>query len=304
MRCGQLGHIVPALKENVGYVTHRWRPNHPQVDPTWSWYSHLVVLTVHPLSAVAMAATQHYMWAAGHFIILLSSLRYLLATILFRGASAWWYKTSFLGALVSYTIVCQKALGTPRPNLAYLNQALMDENVQYLLLAFYWWSMKPISLALVPYAIFSLFHALTFTRTTLMPQFLPQGPPATANGPPTPHPVAKRLQVWVKANYDTAMKAVAFTELLIMLRVTLGALTLQNSLLAPIFYAHFLRARWYQNKFTQKAISIVNARVEGYVRQPSAHPIVVQVWDRFKMVLSRWAGSVLVPQNGAGARRQ
>ena len=52
--------------------------------------------------------------------------------------------------------------------------------------------------ALVPYTIFSLFHALTFTRTTVIPQFLPPGPPATAGGPPQAHPVAKKLQVWVK----------------------------------------------------------------------------------------------------------
>jgi transmembrane protein 33 len=47
--------------------------------------------------------------------------------------------------------------------------------------------------------IFSLFHALTFTRTTLMPQFLPPGPPAQAGGAPTPHPLAKKLQLWVKS---------------------------------------------------------------------------------------------------------
>ena len=52
--------------------------------------------------------------------------------------------------------------------------------------------------ALLPYTIFSLFHALTFMRTTIIPQFLPPGPPATAGGPPQAHPVAKKLQVWVK----------------------------------------------------------------------------------------------------------
>ena len=55
--------------------------------------------------------------------------------------------------------------------------------------------------ALLPYAIFSLFHALTFTRTTLMPQFLPPGPPAQQGAAPTPHPLAKKLQVWVKGTF-------------------------------------------------------------------------------------------------------
>jgi len=57
--------------------------------------------------------------------------------------------------------------------------------------------------ALLPYTIFSLFHALTFTRTTVIPQFLPPGPPATAGGPPQAHPVAKKLQAWVKCKLSS-----------------------------------------------------------------------------------------------------
>ncbi|KAH9835774.1 uncharacterized protein C8Q71DRAFT_763378 [Rhodofomes roseus] len=250
-----------------------------------------------------MATTQHYLWAAGHFILLISSLRYLLATILFRSPAPWWYKTAYTGALASYAIVCQKSLGAPQPNYAWVSRALADENVQYLLLALFWWTSKPIALALVPYTIFSLFHALTFSRTTLMPQILPQGQPTTANGPPTPHPIQKKLQTWVKTNYDTAMKAVAYAELLIMLRVLLGAITFQNSLLSPVFYAHFLRARWYQSKFTQTVIGQVNARIELHVTAPGASPMLAQVYDKVKVVVSRWAGSVIAPQE-AGARRQ
>lgn len=53
------------------------------------------------------------------------------------------------------------------------------------------------TVALIPYFIFSLFHALTFTRTTLMPRFLP-APVAPAGSPSQAHPLAKRLQLWVK----------------------------------------------------------------------------------------------------------
>lgn len=107
------------------------------------------------------------------------------------------------------------------------------------------------------------------------------------------------------ANYDTAMKVVAFTELVTMLRVLLGAITFQNSLLTPLFYAHFLRSRWYQSKFTQSAVTTINTKVEGYVRAPGSQPMLAQVWDKFKMVLSRWAGGVIAPQAApAGGRRQ
>ncbi|KAF8807209.1 hypothetical protein BYT27DRAFT_7189295 [Phlegmacium glaucopus] len=249
-----------------------------------------------------MATTQHYLWASGHFLLLLSSLRYILAWATLKSVSAWWYKASFTGALISYAIVCQKTLGNPQPNIAYLRRAILDENVQYFLLAFFWWSSKPVTITLLPYMIFSLFHALTFTRTTLMSQFLQPAPPATAGGPPQPPPLAKKLHAWVKANYDTAMRFVAFVELVIFVRVLLGAVTFQNSLLSPIIFAHFLRQRYYQSAFSRDAIAKVSARIENFVRRPGNPPVVVSVWEKGQILVQRWAGVVLTP-NGAPPQR-
>jgi len=251
-----------------------------------------------------MATTQHYLWAGGHFLLLLASLRYMLAWVTFKAASTLWYKASFTGALISYAIVCQKSLGTPQPNIAYVRRALLDENVQYFLLAFFWWTSKPVAITLLPYMIFSLFHALTFTRTTLMPRFLPQGPAATSGGPPTPHPLAKKLQAWVKANYDTAMKVVAYAELAILFRVVFGMFTFSNSLLAPIIFAHFLRQRYFQSAFTRDAVGFSNAYISALVDRPGLPPVVKTVWVRLQSYVARWAGIVLAdPNNGATPRR-
>jgi len=236
---------------------------------------------------------QHYIWASGHFILLLASLRYVFAVLTLKAASAFWYKASYAGALISYAIVCNRSPGPPQPNLAYVKRAVLDENVQYFLLAIFWFTSKPITVTLFPYMVFSLFHALTFTRTTLISQFLPPGPP-NANGAPGPHPLAKKLQVWIKANYDSAMRVVAFTELVIFIRIFLGAITFQNSLLSPIIYAHFLRQRYYQSLFTREAIALTTGYVDGWVKKPGNPPAVVMVWDKGREVVRRWAGVVLV----------
>ncbi|KAL4068334.1 hypothetical protein V8B97DRAFT_1974988 [Scleroderma yunnanense] len=235
-----------------------------------------------------MATTQHYLWAGGHFLLLVSALRYLVAYVSLKSVSSWWYRASFLGALVSYAIVCHKSLGSPQPNSAYIRKAMTDENVQYLLLAFFWWSSKPVPVALVPYFIFSLFHALTFARTTLMPRFLPPGPPATAGGPPQPHPLAKRLQLWVKTNYDKAMRVVAYAELLIFMRVLFGALLFKNSFVAPLVYAHFIRQRYFQSAFTRDAIATADARIGELVHR-SGNPVVADVWGKARDLVGRWA---------------
>jgi len=200
---------------------------------------------------------------------------------------------SYAGALVSYSIVCQKSLGSPQPNIAWVQRALADENVQYLILGFFWFTSKPIALSLLPYTIFSLFHALTFTRTTLMPHFLQAGPPTTAGGAPTPHPLSKKLQVWVRSNYDHAMKVVAYTEILILVRVILGAIMLRNSFLTPIIYAHFVRMRFFQSAFTREAIVAVTVKIDGYANRPDVPPIVKQGWGTFQSLIGRWTGATL-----------
>jgi len=251
-----------------------------------------------------MTTSQHYLWASGHFILLISAVRYFIAAVALK-AAPWWYKACFFGALISYAIVCHKSLGSPQPNGAWLRRAILDENVQYFILAMFWYSSKPVALAMVPYTIFSLFHALTFARTTLLPQILPPGPSTTGGASPQPHPLAKKLQVWVKNNYDGAMRIVAYTEVVILFRVVLGAILLQNSFLSPLIYAHFLRQRYHHSAFTREAIGFTVTRVEKYINQPGTPPIVKQIWDKGKMVISRWAGSTLVqnPATPAAGRR-
>ncbi|KAG9314641.1 P-loop containing nucleoside triphosphate hydrolase protein [Chiua virens] len=243
-----------------------------------------------------MATTQHYLWAGGHFLLLVAALRYFIACVTFTTVSAWWYKASFLGALLSYAIVCYKSLGTLRPNMAFLKKAATDENVQYFVLAFFWWSSKPVAFALMPYFVFSLFHALTFTRTTLMAQYLPPGPPANPGGPPQPHPLAKRLQLWVKSNYDSAMRVVAFAELVIFLRVAVGAVLLRNSLVAPVIYAHFLRQRYYQSAFTREAVTYADGRITATLGNPAMPPVVGSVWGKARDVTIKWAGNAIEPR--------
>jgi hypothetical protein len=113
-----------------------------------------------------------------------------------------------------------------------------------------------------------------------------------------------RLYLLYVANYDGAMRVTALAELVILLRVTLGALTLQNSLLAPIVYAHFVRQRYYHSPFTREALVKVNGLIDGYISNPSFPPVVKQVWLSFKKALGAWAGSTIAPQPAAGGPRR
>ena len=112
------------------------------------------------------------------------------------------------------------------------------------------------------------------------------------------------------ANYDNAMRAVAFTELVIMARIAVGALTFRASLISPVIYAHFLRQRWYQSKFTREAFALVHGRILAFVTSPGRPPVLAQVYTQASGLVGRWAGSSLGTPGaaagaaGAGARRQ
>jgi hypothetical protein len=149
-----------------------------------------------------VASTPHLVWAAGHFVVFLSGLRFLLGVFTLNTPNLkHWYTIAYLGAIVSYGVVVYKSFGIPQLNKAYIQRAAFDENVQYLLLAMYWWFSKPIFFTLVPYVTFSLFHVLTFLRTTVIPMVFPHSSttPARAEGTaaapaPLPAKAAKFIQ--------------------------------------------------------------------------------------------------------------
>jgi hypothetical protein len=96
----------------------------------------------------------HYIWALGHAITVACSCTsspsllfgktdqlsafIIFRTVLFRSIPLTIYKLLYTGTLVSYAIVCYKAYGVPRADVAFIRKAFVDENVQYALLAFWW----------------------------------------------------------------------------------------------------------------------------------------------------------------------
>ncbi|GAA5836447.1 hypothetical protein JCM11251_007082 [Rhodosporidiobolus azoricus] len=264
---------------------------------------------------MAKPSYPHYAWAAGHALVLLGSVYSLLGLVTFSSRTKSYY-LAYAGALVSWGIVVYKSLGTPQASKAWVQRALLDENVQYLLLALYWFMQKPIYVTLLPFATFSLFHTLTFLRTSVLPKV----PSAPAKGAAAQHhqqqqqqaltggaKLSKMIQVWVKANYEKAMQFVAFVEVMVVFgRLVLGAITFQNSLLSPLFFAHFLRLRFYLSPPTRQAFSYVNAQIDHYVAANPKVPAGVKKGVKIvRELIARYSESIISVQQpgaaGAGA---
>jgi len=196
----------------------------------------------------------------------------------------------------------KKSLGIPT-GASWVRRALADENFQYFILCVFWLISKPVGIALIPFWTFSTFHVATFTRTTLVPKFFPPTP-NPSGGPSQPSPIAKTIQSFVKKYYDPSMKLVAYVELAIFARVFFGLLFWRNSLLMPIIYGMFLRARYFQSPFTRQAFATLDYFILQGLNHPTVHGSLPQAkgwYDMLKVYLGKAVGTVLVPNEPAAA---
>ncbi|KAF3191135.1 hypothetical protein TWF106_001271 [Orbilia oligospora] len=256
---------------------------------------------------LALAQTLQFGWFVGHFLLLLSTLRYTVSFIKFNTATTAAqvsYRLGFLSCAVTYGIVVYKAYrarikqaGTNRPALQqHLLAMTGDENVQYLVMALIWLFTSPIYLALLPFTIYSTFHFLTYLRTALIPILLPTpatpAPPASSPSSGSTAPQAPKKQTanvvseiiskFVKTHYDTSMAVVANLELALWIRLLFGCLIFANSWILLIIYTAFLRIRVSQSPFVRQALHQAEAIIDGLVADPRAPPALRNVWASAK----------------------
>ncbi|KAG0204451.1 hypothetical protein BGX28_003597, partial [Mortierella sp. GBA30] len=85
-----------------------------------------------------------FVWWLGHVTLLICTAFYLPYWLTFNyKAGAHWYSRAFLGALVSYGVVVYKSFPHFKLEAQFLQSFLVEENVQYLLMAIFWWRSTP-----------------------------------------------------------------------------------------------------------------------------------------------------------------
>lgn len=258
-------------------------------------------------------------------------LRYSLSYITFNASSRWAlfsYRLAFISAAVTYGIVVYKGLrarsrvtpgssARPAPGVMGL---LLDENVQYLLMALVWLYSRQIPLAMLPFSVYSIFHVATYTRANLIPtiQPAPAGVTSPTRGsstaavPKTTSPLADTIGRFVKQYYDTSMSLVAALEIALWFRVLLSALTFsKGGLLLLVIYTAFFRSRYSQSTFVQGAFHNFAQRIDAQVANQSTPPPARQAWHTIKGIVQqvaevtdirKYAGGV--PAAAAGKKPQ
>ncbi|KAF9114886.1 hypothetical protein BGX27_009531 [Mortierella sp. AM989] len=242
---------------------------------------------------LALVKGPQFIWWLGHVTMLVCTAFYLPYWFTFNyKAGGHWYTRAFFGALVSYSVVVYKSF---------------PENVQYLLMAFFWWRSTPMLAPLIPYAIFAFFNSLNYARTNIIPALFPAPPAGTTS---TTHAqianISNKIQVWTEKNHAAAMAFVAYVEVVgVMGSLIFGAITFQSSFLSPIVYANFLRFRYFFSLHTRAAFALIRARLDNLIvpqgGNPSVPPVVAQAYTAVRGAITRF-GQAAVQQPAAGAQ--
>ncbi|PGH05779.1 hypothetical protein GX51_02750 [Blastomyces parvus] len=247
-----------------------------------------------------LAQTLQFGWFLGHLALILAVFRYFLSYITFNyysGMARYSYRFAFVSAAATYGIVVYKAyiargrLGGSIPATAM--KLAGDENVQYLFMALVWLYSRQIPIALLPFAIYSVFHVATYTRTYLIPTLQPAKPAApgeatSPSGRPATRqsPLAESIGRFVKRYYDASMGLVAAFEMALLFRLVGSALTFSSgSWVLLIIYFSFFRSRYAQSSFVQGTVARATARVDAAISHQNTPPQVRQGWELFKGVV-------------------
>ncbi|KAF9104604.1 hypothetical protein BGX29_001561 [Mortierella sp. GBA35] len=261
----------------------------------------------------ALVKGPQFVWWLGHVMMLVCAAFYLPYWLTFNyKAGAHWYTRAFFGALVSYSVVVYKSFPEIRFDAQFVQRLFSEENVQYLLMAIFWWRSTPMLAPLIPYAIFAFFNSLNYTRTNILPAVFPPPPAgATVTDPTAVHVnnISRKIQAWTEKYHAMAMSFVAYVEVIgVMGSLIFGAITFQSSFLSPIVYANFLRFRYFFSIHTRNAFSEIRARLDNMIvpqgGNPKVPPVVAQAYEMARGAITRFGqAAVQQPPAGSNARQ-
>lgn len=273
-----------------------------------------------PQRLTRLAKTLQFAWFSGHATLMFCIVRYFLSWIVMNYYGRWAqfsYRVTFLAAAVTYGIVAYKTwrarqkTGAKHPGpLGYL----AEENTQYLLMALVWLFMPQYPIAMLPYGIYSVFHVATYTRTNLIPTFVPPTkltPPAGTSPSAKPqfahHPLSDAIGSFVKKYYDGSMSVVSGLEIAIWFRVFLSAILFQRrSWILLAVYTAFLRSRFAQSPHVRNGFTVIEVQMDNLVGSQGVPLWARQGWEGLKAAARQFQAATDVNKyvNGAAAPKK
>jgi hypothetical protein len=115
-----------------------------------------------------LAKSPQFFWALGHFVTLINTVLYIL------NYNSSYYYTALIGTLVSYGLVLYRTYAASIQTPGVAQKMAADDNFSYAFLSLSWYSSPTVlSVAIVPFATYSLFHVCQYTKSEVLPKLFP-----------------------------------------------------------------------------------------------------------------------------------
>ncbi|KAI8144527.1 hypothetical protein BJV82DRAFT_607615 [Fennellomyces sp. T-0311] len=244
---------------------------------------------------ITLAKHPQFYWWCGHVCLVFNALLYFTSVLSLHPYTGY-YKRAHAGSLISYGIVIWKSVGIPK---RFDMEVIGNENVQYFALAFYWYSYHPITVTLVPFFIFSLFHMFAYIPSAIMPVLFPE----ESNSPIAQ--ACRSIKQYTDEHHEMAMQLAAYVEVVgVMGQLLLGVLSFQTSVLALIVFAHFLRLRYYLSPYTREALHDASAKLDQWILPLANDPrrwaqIMCKVYVNVKGLVIRYGSATSSTTNSS-----
>ncbi|KAI7902238.1 uncharacterized protein BX663DRAFT_512236 [Cokeromyces recurvatus] len=231
----------------------------------------------------------HFAWFVGQFIVLTNGFIFFLSKALFHPFS-FLYRVAYVGIVSSYCIVIYNSYKPFNNNQPfYFRRMLLDENVQYFIIAVYFLFTRRIAFTLLPFVIYSVFHVNDFGKNNIIPCL-----PASVQTKLPLISIVKNMNT--DKLYEQLMPIVSKIEIyIIMTRLVLGLFVLRSSLFSILLYGQFLHMRYYMSPYTREVLTQLGQRIDQLLTPPTAHPnlppTIIHAYTKVKQVIFRTKGS-------------
>ncbi|EDO17971.1 hypothetical protein Kpol_1054p18 [Vanderwaltozyma polyspora DSM 70294] len=224
---------------------------------------------------VELAKTLQFSWFAGHAVVILCSIFYILT------ANEILYRLAIIGVLQSFGIITYQHFHLkPKSNETTINlvNLLQNENVLYFSLALVWLVTPRFTYSLVPYVIFSLFHSINYMKNVLLPQVFGMTSETSK--------VVARMDKFVTDYNDKCMHWVGSSELSLLVLVILRTILFYpKSLIMLIVYSLFIKIRYENSKYMKTIFAQWRVRLDGVFSHPSIPPQIKLWYSKGKLAL-------------------
>lgn len=223
-----------------------------------------------------LAQTMEFRWFVAHASVVVSTV---LSLVFFRAPKAanFFYRLGFVSAFASFVIILYQKYGKSKPSFSVLSH---DDNFHYVVFTFLWLFTTRRILSLLPLAIFSLFHTLTYSRSYLLPAL---GRADTA--------LTKRVDDLVKRYNEPLTVLAANFEIALAVQLVLLALTFaKGSWIQLVGYVAFIRLRYATSAYTRHALKAWEIRADQLLGHPALGSKAKQIWNQAKQYIAKIPG--------------